>query len=96
LPPAATIASATAWQPLDLAAGDDHMGTLLGEQLGDGFADAAAGAGNEGDLAVKVEQGGLGHGRVPLVVRSRGHAREWLSGFRTCFRSAAPGSETGS
>src|SRR5690606_4614942 len=45
----------------DLAARDDHMGTLLGQQSGDGFADAAAGAGNESDLAVEVEQVGLGH-----------------------------------
>ncbi|MCY1551506.1 hypothetical protein D9M68_878420 [compost metagenome] len=52
---------------LDLAAGNDHVGALLGQQLGDGFTDAAAGAGNEGDLAVEVEQSGLGHG-VPLVV----------------------------
>jgi hypothetical protein len=36
----------------DLAAGYDYMGALLREQFGDGFADTAAGAGNEGDLAV--------------------------------------------
>ena len=43
------------------------MGTLLGQQVGDGLADATAGAGDESDLAVEVEQVGLGHA-VFLVV----------------------------
>ncbi|MNE52835.1 hypothetical protein D3C80_1475270 [compost metagenome] len=47
---------------VDLATRYDHVGALLGQQLGDGLADAAAGAGDEGDLAVEVEQLGLGHG----------------------------------
>jgi len=51
---------------VDLAAGNDDMGALLGQQFGDGFTDATAGAGNEGDLAVEVEQLGLGHGFFPL------------------------------
>jgi hypothetical protein len=41
------------------------VSALLGQQLGDGFTDAAAGTGNESDLAVEVEQLSLGHG-VPL------------------------------
>src|SRR5690606_21557760 len=53
---------------VDLAAGNDHVRALLGQQLGDGFADAAAGAGNEGDLAVEVEQVGLGHTFSPWSV----------------------------
>ena len=36
----------------DLAAGHDYVGALLGEQFCDRLADTAAGAGNEGDLAV--------------------------------------------
>ncbi|MCY1180435.1 hypothetical protein D9M73_208770 [compost metagenome] len=48
-----------------LAAGDDHVGALLGQQFGDGFTDATAGAGDESDLAVEVEQLSLGHG-IPL------------------------------
>jgi hypothetical protein len=46
------------------------MGALL-PASGDGFADATAGAGNEGNLAVEVEQVGLGHA-VFLVVGVRG------------------------
>ncbi|WP_446730913.1 hypothetical protein [Pseudomonas sp. SST3] len=37
------------------------MGALLGQQLGDGFTDATAGAGNKRNLAIEVEQVGLGH-----------------------------------
>ncbi|MNN62446.1 hypothetical protein D3C81_1777470 [compost metagenome] len=44
------------------------MGALLGQQVGDGFADAATGAGNEGDFAVEVEQVSLGHGLFLVVV----------------------------
>ncbi|MNP33309.1 hypothetical protein D3C76_1265410 [compost metagenome] len=54
---------------VQLAAGDDHVGALLGQQVGNGFTDAAAGAGNEGDLAVKVEQVGLGHAVFLVVCR---------------------------
>ena len=48
----------------DLTAGDDHVRTLLGQQLGDGFADAAAGAGYQSYFAVEVEQLGLLHGLI--------------------------------
>src|SRR5690606_36622666 len=50
---------------LHLAAGDDHMGALLRQQAGNGFADPPAGAGNEGDLAVEVVQVALVHGLFP-------------------------------
>ncbi len=51
------------------------MGPLLCEQVGDGLADASAGAGNKGNLAVEVEQVGLGHA-VFLVIRRRGLCSE--------------------
>ncbi|MNG19570.1 hypothetical protein D3C84_1037440 [compost metagenome] len=47
---------------VELAARDDHVGTLLGQQFGDGLTDATAGAGDESDFAVEVEQLSLGHG----------------------------------
>ncbi|MNG21819.1 hypothetical protein D3C84_1062270 [compost metagenome] len=50
----------------ELAARHDHVGALLGQQFGDGFTDATAGAGDESDLAVEVEQLSLGHG-IPLL-----------------------------
>ncbi len=37
---------------IELATGNDHVSTLLGQQFGDGFTDAPAGAGYEGNLAV--------------------------------------------
>ena len=37
------------------AAGDDDLGTMCGEQFGNGLADAAAGARDEGDFAIKAE-----------------------------------------
>ena len=46
---------------LKFTARDNHMGPLLGQQFGDGFTDAAAGTGNKGDFAIKVEQLGPGH-----------------------------------
>ncbi|MNE86801.1 hypothetical protein D3C80_1839330 [compost metagenome] len=53
---------------VELAAGNDHMGALLGQQVGNRLADAATGTGNKGDLAVEVEQLGLGHGLFLVVV----------------------------
>ena len=47
---------------VDLAARNDDVSALLGQQFGNGLADTTAGAGNESDLAVEVEQLGLGHG----------------------------------
>jgi len=41
---------------VEFAAGDDHVGTLLGQQFGDGFTDATAGAGDESVLAAEVER----------------------------------------
>ena len=45
---------------LELAAGADDVGAGGGEQPGDGLADAAGGAADQGGLAGKVEQG-IGH-----------------------------------
>ena len=54
---------------VELAAGHDHMGTLLGQQVGNGLANAAAGTGDESDLAVEVEQVSLGHAVFLVVCR---------------------------
>ena len=48
-----------------LAAGDDGVRAGGGQQLGDFSADTAAGAGDEGHFAGKVEQVGWMHERVP-------------------------------
>src|SRR5690606_763337 len=69
---------------LRLAAGDDHMGALLGEQARNGFADAAAGAGNEGDLAVQVEQVGLVHGVFLLLLICHHRVEERMTCRATC------------
>ncbi len=69
-----------------LAARNNHMGALLGQQLGNGFADATAGTGNKGDLAVEVEQLGLGHGYFPCF--SRGQRRDaWMTCRLICSSS---------
>ena len=52
---------------LELAAGDDHMCTLLRQQVCNRFANASAGPGNKSDLALKVEQVGLRHAAGPLL-----------------------------
>ena len=41
--------------PFGLAAGTDHVRAMLGQQVGDGLTDAAAGPGDEGDAAREVE-----------------------------------------
>jgi len=41
---------------VDLAAGDDDVGALFGEQLGDFFADAAARAGYQGDASGQIKR----------------------------------------
>src|SRR6185436_6174330 len=54
-------------QALDLARGQHHARALRGEADGDGLADAAAGAGDDGGLAVETEAGdggGFAHGRA--------------------------------
>ncbi|GAA6130480.1 hypothetical protein NBRC116187_08400 [Halopseudomonas sabulinigri] len=43
------------------------MGTLLGKQLGNGFADTTAGAGDQGYLAVEIKKLGLLHGGILVV-----------------------------
>jgi hypothetical protein len=45
-----------------LPAGQNDVGALLDEGKGDGAADAAAGAGHQGDAAVETEAGALRHG----------------------------------
>ena len=40
-----------------LARGDHHLGAVLGHPLGDGAADAARGAGDDGDFSRHIEQG---------------------------------------
>ena len=70
----------------ELAARDDHMGALLGQQLGNGLADTAAGAGNKGDLAVEVEQLGLGHGDFPCCRRGQ-RLDDWMTFRLICSSS---------
>jgi len=41
---------------VEFAVGDDHVGALLGQQFGDDFTDATAGAGDESVLATEVER----------------------------------------
>jgi hypothetical protein len=41
---------------VEFAVGDDHVSALLGQQFGDGFIDAMAGAGDESVLAAEVER----------------------------------------
>ena len=43
---------------IDLAAGDDHVGALLRQQSGNLFTNPAAGAGDQGNLALKIKKGG--------------------------------------
>src|ERR1700686_2076423 len=52
-----------------LAAGDHHFGAEFCEQLRRGAADAAAGAGDDGDLAGEIERGGF---HVCLLARHSG------------------------
>ena len=47
-------------QGLELAAADDDGGAFTGERFGDGSPDAAAGAGDDGDLVFESESG-CGH-----------------------------------
>ena len=44
-----------------LAAGEDDLGAVLGQDLGDRAADAPAGAGDKRDPPGQVETGGCGH-----------------------------------
>ena len=53
-----------------LAAGDHHLGAELRQQFGRGTADAAARAGDDGDLAGEIERGGL-HGLLLHVIPGR-------------------------
>src|SRR3954469_12346619 len=50
-----------------LARGDNHFGAELCEQLGGGAADAAAGAGDHGDLAGEIERGVFHCCWAPLI-----------------------------
>ncbi len=54
-PPPARIACATSSQAGCLRLEIDDLGAMGGQMLGDGAADAAAGAGDDGDLAVQPE-----------------------------------------
>ena len=49
-----------------LARGDHHLGAVLGHPLGDGAADAARGAGDDGDFSRHIEQA---HVVSPDVIR---------------------------
>jgi hypothetical protein len=46
-----------AGQAVDLARGEDDLGAMAGETLGDGLTDATAGAGDDGNFAGKLEAG---------------------------------------
>src|SRR6185437_9004441 len=63
------------------AAGDDRVRTMRRQQFGDPGADAAAGAGDDGDLAGEVEQVWRAHGGCPCRRVSDGWRaqRPWRS-----------------
>ncbi len=70
-----------------LAAGDDHVGAVAGQPVGDRLADAAAAAGDEGDLAGEIETVGRCHAlpaavvvwtvEVNTLIYPPGKARQW-------------------
>ena len=67
-PPFAAMPSTTTWQASSLREETTTLGAVLRQALGDGAADAAAAAGDDGDLAGQVEQGWLGHVLVSSVI----------------------------
>ena len=52
-------------QPVGTAGAEDHVGAGLGQPAGEGHAQAAGGAGHDGDLVVEPEHVGSRHGRDP-------------------------------
>ena len=73
VPPAASISATLALGALGIDLGDLDEGAVLGEEAGDGAADAVAAAGDDGDLA--VEQA--------LLVGDRGDVGRFLGHGRT-------------
>jgi hypothetical protein len=66
--PRFAIEAATASQSSCLAAGDDDVGAVCSQQSRDRLADAATGAGYEGNLAAEVKEKAITAG--PLFYRS--------------------------
>src|SRR5690554_2493731 len=76
-----TDAAGHGFTAVNLAAADNHVGTVMGQCAGDALADATAGTGDQGDFASQVEQVYVAHGFPSAyrnVTRAGSSASRWL------------------